>query len=211
MSKTYEKPPPDVLALLDKVKADCHPDLMAAGVTFGVLMVHPNLNKEGIATAPALKVKGQDYPALAEISINEPKNRLLGMADVKLLINAPAWDDEEPEGREACLDHELEHITVVEDEPMEIEEPVEGQPDQFRKVIRKQYRVDDNGLVVLRGREHDVYVGGFRSVIHRRGRHAIEARVIGGYAREFRQTLFAWADDMAGVPEGEVTHGGVGL
>lgn len=203
MGKTYEKPPPEVLALLEKVKAECHPDLAAAGVTFGVLMVHPHLNRDGIATAPALKVRGQDCPALVQVQVNKVEDRRLGMPDVKLLINAPAWEDEEPEDQEAALDHELEHVILVEDEPLEIKEPVEGQEGRFEKVIRKQYRVDDNGLVVLRTREHDVYVGGFRSVIGRRGRHALEARAIGGYAREFRQTLFSWADDMAGVPEGE--------
>lgn len=204
MAKTYEKPPPEVLALLEKVKAECHPDLVAAGVTFGVLMVHPNLNKDGIATAPALTVPGQDCPALALVKINSVADRRLGMSDVKLLINAPAWEDEDPEGREACLDHELEHVSVVQDEPLEIEEPVEGQPDQYRKVIRTQYKVDDNGLVVLKARKHDVYVGGFRSVMRRRGRQAIETRALGAYAREFRQLVFGWADDMAGMTEGEV-------
>jgi hypothetical protein len=177
MPTSYDPAPPDVLDLLAEVRADYHPDLDAAGVTIGVLMAS---NPDG----GAVKVGGHE--AAAAIRVTNPRDRLQGMPDCSLLIDADRWEGLEDGERRALLDHELCHP---------VPRPLPPDPDDPDAPAR--FLLDDAGRPKLKTRKDDWCLTGFAEVVERHGRHALEAQAVRSLATRFRQELFPWGDDQA--------------
>src|SRR4051812_2422250 len=79
-----------------------YPDLRDAGVTFDIL-----------ECAGGLKFHG--YTAAAVIKVNSLKDRVAGLNDCRILLNAEVWKDADKKRRQALIDHELHHLEVVRD------------------------------------------------------------------------------------------------
>lgn len=151
----YERAGKDVEEVIAKVLKQFHKDLVDLGVRISALMATPNKNARGESKGPAVKHGG--YPCLATIKITKLNERVLGLADAIITIDAEAWEAL-PEGeRKALIDHELEHL-----------EPVHSK--------KAGFKTDDHGRPLLKGRLHDWQLGGFESVARRHADRAAEVR-----------------------------------
>jgi hypothetical protein len=137
---TYTKTD-DLLPLIRRLRAANHRDLDEASVMITVLMA---TNSD----APALTSAG--WPAQALIKIVSLKDRVAGMDDAVMYIDAENWDKLNKMQQEALVDHELLHLDVRRDK--------EG-------VIR----YDDCGRPKLKMRPHDWQFGGFNTIARRHG------------------------------------------
>ncbi len=156
-------PNDDIDALLIDVRKKYHPAL--ADVTVATLFV-AKVDKDG-ESSQALRHQG--FPASATIKIMGLKYRALGVADAVLVIDEHTWEKLSKRERVALLDHELEHVTIVPD------------------------KRDDLGRPCLQLRFHDWRLEGFRSVVQRHGRHALEAQAVEACRDENGQYLWDWA------------------
>ena len=156
MPVSYRNAPIDVLDVLSEVlcKHDDYQPILAAKVTFDVLMAYAPLDATGAPTGPAIKHNGIAAVALAsKTSLIE---RVSGCADCRILIDAAWWTREgrTHEQRMALLDHELYHFEVVLDK------------DALVRDSAKRPKIDI--------RKHDVEFGWFRQVARRNGANSIE-------------------------------------
>ena len=159
------------------VRAKHHAAL--AAVTIAALFVH-KIDTDG-ESHQALRHQG--FPALATVTVTGLKHRALGLADVVLLVDASSWKKLGKRERAALLDHELEHLELVAD------------------------KLDDLGRPCLRLRFHDWRLEGFRSVVARHGRYALEAKAVEACRDEEGQYYWEWAKAKAsskanGKPKG---------
>ena len=153
---TYTQADQTVLALLATVVEEYHPDLRAAGVTFTVLAAHAKHDKNGEPKLPTLKLHGT--PAAAIVGITSVKDRVAGLGDCRLILDADLWDKLTEAERTALLDHEIFHVQLVLDES--------GAP-----------TLDDCLRPKLKMRPHDAEVGIFFEVIARHGKAALDWQV----------------------------------
>lgn len=160
---------------LKSVMSTNHPKLTEAGVTVSLLQAHGKRNAEGELTSPTLKSHG--YPALALVKINNQRDRTDGLADATVIIDGDQFFDLSHEKQVAVLDHELEHLEVVYDEDGNIQ-------------------LDDCNRPKLKMRLHDLFVGGFKSIVLRHGENAVEIGHIEAVNREVEEA-------MAGVNRSE--------
>lgn len=139
----------DVVELLNKVVQRWHPDLTDFKVKIGVLLAW---NPDG----PAVKHGG--YPAFATVKPVPLKDRLTKGYDVEMLIDGKDWEQMRPRHRAALLDHECSHLVVARDSN-----------------YPTQPKLDDLGRPIVKTKNGDWNVGdGFRAVVARHGRFAIE-------------------------------------
>lgn len=163
--------PRDVEVLLHKVLADYHPDLIEAEVTFSLLFAHAKEDAEGNPVGPALKLHG--YPALAIIKINSLQHRMEGLPDCTIRIDGDQWSTHLDEVKRAILDHEATHLALVRDSA-------------------GNFETDDANRPKMKMREHDIVVGGFKEVVDRHQKHAVEAQQFLEAHKVFLQTTFPW-------------------
>lgn len=146
---TYTLASGEVNALLNKVVQRWHQDLDKFQVRIGILMAH---NDNGAA------VKSGGYPAFAMVKPVPLKDKITKGYDVEMLIDADAWENMKPRHRAALLDHECSHLVVA----MDTDAPT-------------QPKLDDLGRPVVKTKKADYSAGdGFRAVVARHGRFAIE-------------------------------------
>lgn len=150
---TYERADRDVIDLVHKVAKRFHKKLVDEKVTFGVLMAHPTEDRHGNPKGPAITHGG--YPALAVVRVTKLKERVQGLADVELTIDADSWEDASDKRKVALIDHELEHLQIV--------------PDKLAGIKR-----DDAGRPKLKCVLHDWQLGGFEAVARRHASEALE-------------------------------------
>lgn len=165
MRVTKDKAPDGAINMVTAMMFEHHKDLHNAGVTVEVLFAS-KLNKDE-EPEPPMMVRG--HQALAKISITSDDDRLLGIADAKLVIDAVyGWDRQTEARRQAIIDHELTHLELVRDKD-------------------DQIKVDDHGRPKLKIRHHDWELTGFAEVCERHGEAAIEAREMTRWAEQWGQ------------------------
>lgn len=159
---------------MEEAKRRWHDDLVKAEVTVGLLFASRDSDDE--SDEPVLKLRG--YPAAAIIEITPYKGRIQGLPDCVIRVDEAEWRNLDQDERLGLMDHELEHAQLVLD--------AEG-----------NVKPDRAGRPMLRCRLHDLVVGGFRSVVRRHGRKALETQHIAAIFAEYKQQFFSWADDQA--------------
>lgn len=147
--KTYSKAP-DVVALLDGMRTEYHPEL--DNVTVSVLFVFDD--EEGSDQV----LSHQGYPAGAVVRITPLRERALGLADASIVVDRAVWLSLSGRQRNALIDHELTHLNRVLDE--ETETPV----------------FDPLGRPKLVMRKHDHQFGWFDEIAQRHGDASPEVR-----------------------------------
>jgi hypothetical protein len=149
----YEKADRSVNAFILKIARKFHKPLCDAGVTFGAIMAHPSTDKEGEPKGPAVKLHG--YKCAAVVRVTKLKERVYGLPDVEITIDAEHWDGLDEDLQAALIDHELEHIKLATNKLGELQK-------------------DDRNRPVLKAQLHDWQLGGFESVARRHGQAAAE-------------------------------------
>lgn len=155
---TYEEAGPEIVVRVDAVMERYHRPLKAAGVRLSILMAHPPCDRNGDVSGPAVSVGG--YPALAKIKITSHKDRVHGLGDAELIIDAYEWATLSDAEKDALIDHELTHLELrlVEDE----------------KTGAMVVDRDDQERPKMKLRKHDHQFGWFSDVVRRHGRASQE-------------------------------------
>lgn len=144
------------------------------GLTFDILLVHPDDGEDGqpLDVAPLTK---DGYPAQAVISQTKLKDRVLGHADILLEIDAPNWDKLTEKEQDALLDHELAHL--------------------LPKTLKDGgHKFDDADRPLFKMRMHDYQFGWFREVAARHGAASPEVKQAKQIYDETGQTFFVFLD-----------------
>jgi hypothetical protein len=168
---SYSRGKPEIRARVSEVMGRYHGALVEAEVTVGVLMCHPGEGEEH-----ALKLHG--YPCAATVKVTPLKQRVMGIEDAIITIDAVTWEGLTEEERVAVIDHELQHLDVAVDKDGEV-------------------RADDQGRPRLKMRLHDWELGGFASIAGRHKADALEVQAFRAVSQAYHQQLFRWSDDMA--------------
>lgn len=162
----FEKAKDGVYALVSKILEKYHGELHKAGVTVDVLMASPTTNQKGEASGPPLKRNGYAVTAITKI-VSLP-DRVAGLSDAMLKIDAEQWKAMSDKQRNALIDHELTHLIV---------------------------KTDKNGATVtddldrpkLQMRKHDREIGWFDEVVRRHERESIEYQAFDAMAAAVSQ------------------------
>lgn len=168
---TYTRADSEVYDLIKDLYDECYPDLAEAKVTINALMARPTYNDNGEPKGPAIRHEG--YPAQATIKVTSLKDRVAGLADAILTIDADNWDNLDEAERLALIDHELYHLEL--------------ERDKHGHLVS-----DDHGRPKLKCRLHDWQIGGFAAIRRRRGEASPEHRHIVALADQYGQLLFEW-------------------
>jgi len=153
MATTFEIAPEEVAARALAIIEKFHPDLLAAKVSIDYLFAHSS-------TGQPLKHSG--YPALAIARIVNLKDRVKGLADAEISIDAERFDEMTDEEKDGLLDHELTHLCPIKD--------ADG-----------EYKRDSHHRPRLSMQRHDYQFGWFREVALRHGRNSpecVQARIL---------------------------------
>lgn len=163
----YEKCPGEVQDMLDDAMTRWHVELTEARVEVKPLFCRA-YDRHGEAI-PAIKISGQ--AVIAKIKIVSLEDRVRGLGDAKLLIDANRWERMGHNARLALLDHELEHLEIKGDD------------------------LDDAGRPKLKIRHHDYMVAGFDAVAKRQGENSIEVQGAAALRERFAQLLLPFPGD----------------
>jgi hypothetical protein len=180
----------EIVSLVAGVMRECHPELVAEGVTVDVLEaytppkeVKPTRGKrrgpprDPKPPRPSLWKDG--LPCLALAKINSHEVRVEGGKDCSIKIDIEEWKKLPDGRRRALIDHELRHFMVVCDDDGNTKFDAQGRPK-------------------MRLRPHDHQVGVFLDVIDRHGWQATEALSLRDAVRRVKQLSFGW--DEAAEP-----------
>lgn len=169
MPTTYEKAT-EAQPYLDSMLNKYHRNLKEEGVTFDLVFAYAEKDENGDPKGPAVKHGG--YAAAATVRIIGLKDRAKGMADAEILIDGDNWDDLNKSRREALIDHELEHLTLV-------------------------GKRDDLSRPRLKMRMHDHQFGWFDIVAKRHGENSYEVTQFQNFKAS--QSYFLFAQEEAAV------------
>jgi len=134
----------EVLERVERMRARYHSELDDFEATINVLWIDRRTDEDGEwVDGPLLTHNG--YSALATIRKTPERDRLLGVADAILSINGEFYRDLDDAGRDALIDHELEHLEIA-------------------RRNNDEVLWDDAGRPKLRLRKHDWQLGGFLSI-----------------------------------------------
>jgi hypothetical protein len=148
-----------------------HSGLHDASVTVECLMAFAAVDAKGEPRGHAIKHHG--YPALAKIRVLPLKDRVAGRADAEMLIDGKAWDDMEPDRREALIDGQLERLEIQLDKEGAI-------------------KSDDIGRPKLKLKQADWHLEGFAAVAQRHGEASAEVQHAKALAAKYGQLLFTF-------------------
>lgn len=146
----YQLAPKEVAQRAGRMIEAHHPDIENAKVQIDYLYAYAKDPEE-----PGLKLHG--YPALAICKITSLKDRVKGMGDCEISIDAKRYSEMSDAQKDALLDHELEHIQIKRDE--------DG-----------LFKTDDIGRPALKMKLHDFDFGWFSSIAQRHGNNSIEVQ-----------------------------------
>lgn len=181
MTRVFELVDKDTAQLIHEVLSIHHEALLTEKVTVQAVFAS-EIDEDG-EESPVLKHHG--YPALAKIQVTSYVDRVRGIPDAKLTIDRCGWKALSRSRQEACVDHELTHLTLTRDK--------EG-----------RVRYDDLGRPKLRLRIHDWELSGFAEVVDRHGEASIESLTIGRFQETYGQLcLFP----LPGLTEVKATRG----
>ncbi len=153
----YEAASPEHREVLDAMLEKFHQPLVEAGVAIDLLLAWPKLDKNDDPTGPALTLHGWRCAAL--VRVVPYKQRVKGMGDAEILLDAMTWEETDEAGREALMDHELEHLELR----------VSTKKKDKGSILR-----DDLGRPKLKLRQRDYKLEGFHSIVRRHGVEAFE-------------------------------------
>lgn len=163
---SFTTAPAAVADLIREAMRKYHPNLIAAEVSISALL----------ASSPdgePLKERGVSVPAI--IRINNYRDRVKGMTDATVEIDAIAWEEKSEEERVALLDRELEWLELVRDKKT------------------KTVKTDNAGRPKLKRRRPDFAVSGRWGPIERHRRAALEVNVWLSIIKTAKQKSL-WAD-----------------
>jgi hypothetical protein len=143
----YDTAPDEIIDLINETIEEFHPDLVEAQCTVDAILAFDD--KGGFP------VKAGGYPALACIKITSLKNRVKGMADAEITIDAEAFKNMNALQQKALIDHELYHLIVARDKENNI-------------------KTDDANRPKLRMRKHDHQMGWFKAIAIRHKQNSPE-------------------------------------
>jgi len=188
MALEYSLPDDEMNDMMRRVIHRHHPRLIKADVRIG--LITQRKEQDGMAV-PSLKHAG--WPAAATVKPTAVKDRLLGMPDVVILIDRVAWDDMEQPRQLSLLDHELTHISILDEEGAVVDVEPDGS--------MRAWKVDDAGRPVIKMRDHDWQAGGFREVIARWGRDAVDAYGVESVIEASGQARWEWTEKTRDIAE----------
>jgi hypothetical protein len=163
---TYEKAPPKVVKVVEKLSRTYHSPLTEAGVTVDVLFAHATTDDNGDPTGPAIKHHGYEVAGLARI-VNL-KDRTKGMADAEIVLDGDRWEEWSEETQAALIDHELTHFELSTDKDGHVKR-------------------DDLDRPKLRIRKHDRQFGWFDEIVRRHGKASFEHQQAAEFYANHRQ------------------------
>lgn len=179
--------PPEVLELVERVKAENHPRLVECGVTILTQMHH---SEKGLTL--------HGVGAYAVVGLIPEADRLAGMPDARIVIDAGLWGSL-PEARQtAIIDHELFHLhvtgkTVKHKVPVDLPDDALALDPDGKTLYREEEQflpdLDSAGRPKLRMRNHDWDLGGFAEIIRRHGPEAVDRRGFLQVAEAFKDVL----------------------
>lgn len=154
MGINYDKPNDKMLQRLADAMV-YHAKLAEADVTVQ-LLVASRYDGEG-NLEPALKKNG--LVIAAKTSVTSLPDRVRGIEDAKIIIDAASWESMADGRQIALLDHELEHLQLVYDS------------DGILKL-------DDRNRPKLKLKPHDFELNYFHDVAQRHGEASVEASLV---------------------------------
>jgi hypothetical protein len=160
MPTTYDTAPDEVLAMVQRIISQFHPDLAETGCKVGALFA---FNESG----PAIKLHGS--AALATVQVVSPKRRPHCEYDAEILIDAGEWSQLSPAQQDALIDHEASHLRRKEWSEKKLAKLRKENPDAVA------WKLDSLGRPMLGTVPADVTPGDcFRACIIRHGAAAVE-------------------------------------
>lgn len=161
----------EIKDLCRQIMQQLYQPLIDAGVTVGLLVASPTDEGEDGEVEPALKHHG--YPAVALVRVVPYRDRVAGMPDAQILLDAQHWDEADDDRRTAILDHELYHLEL-----------------QYTR--KGQLKTDDARRPKLKLKPHDWQLGGFDEIVRRNKTSAVEAEAYINLNRQMSQMTFPW-------------------
>jgi len=182
MGKSYRKGEGEDLALLMEVIHQHHAELEREKVRPALILIDPELAEDGQPKAPVFKSDGDS--AVGRVRPASAIERLLGKYDLRIEIDGYVWETLSEEQQRALLDHELTHLEIKRDAEGTIKRNADGTPRFMR-------------------RAHDWHLTGFREVVARHGRHALEAMDLRELHSNHGQLLFGFLEEAPPVEKPE--------
>jgi len=152
---TYTKAPSFVAIMATELlcRFESHKPLLDAKVKIDLLFARANLDDKGNPVGFAITEQGRQV--LGKTRVVSLKDRAKGNADAEILLDGDWWESESAHRREALLDHELHHISVVTSRQGAI-------------------KTDDLNRPKLKLRKHDWQFGWFDVIAERHGEFSVE-------------------------------------
>lgn len=172
MPTCYRAAPGEIKAMADKIATKHHHDLRQADVSITYLLAYNQDN-------PAIMHNG--WPAKALVRVNGLRDRVAGLSDVTMLIDATGWEEMGEPQRKSLLDHELQHIEVLRNKA-------------------GAFKYDDANRPKVRLRPHDFQLGGFNLIVQRHGADAHEAMSLVAVRDRWTQLEFSFEPEPAATP-----------
>lgn len=175
---TYQRADREAKDLLMNVMDLHHTELSEAGLKIDLLWAFGPVDKDGQKIGPAIKHQG--YEAAGVAKITTLKDRAKGLGDAEIVVDGDRWPHWGEAKRRALLDHELQHLELVN---------IDGED-----------ATDDLGRPLLKTRRHDHQFGWFDAVARRNGEASLEVE----QARALMSSADAqmWLPFMGQTPKG---------
>ena len=122
-----------------------------------------NIDKNGESQPGPLKLHG--YLCYATVKITSYKDRVKGLGDAEIVIDAEVWDRIDEPTKKAIIDHELTHLLSIWDAGALV--------------------TDDAGRPKLQLKLHDYHFGGFESIAKRHGASSIEVQTMQSIRKQY--------------------------
>lgn len=167
---TYERANKAIEAMIQHALEKYQPQLLKEGVTVDCTIARRIVNDEDVH---AMKRAG--YPIDAKIGVTSLQDRARGIADAKLTIDGLEWNIATDRQRLALIDHELEHLVLVEIKPTKKNRFMTG------------FKRDDLNRPMLKVKPHDWMLAGFKTVTERHGAHSHEAMQFAAFRDQYGQ------------------------
>ncbi len=143
----------EIRAVAAKLIPKYFADIQEVETTFTFLWADSIADEKTGEKPPALKSQG--YPAAATVKIVPYKDRVAGMTDVVITVDADWWSEHSERQREALIHHEIYHLVLLRAE--------DGTP-----------RADDAGRPKFKLRKHDFQHGWFEATAKLYGPESVE-------------------------------------
>ncbi len=171
----FERAKDGVNVQVAKIMEKYHGDLHKSGCTVDVLMASPTTSEQGEVESAPLKKNG--YPCVALIKIVGLADRVAGLSDVMLKIDAEKWKEMSMKQKDALIDHELTHLIVKTDK--------DGNAKR-----------DDQDRPKLQMKRHDYELGIFTDVIRRHERDSVDYQAFDAIAKTIGQMNLQFMDTV---------------